>query len=344
MTRPSIIIRRKINSLARRRGWTWAPARPIKAWISPTTVCNLNCRTCGRKISDVTIGHLRPETYAIIRRDLLPGLGHVILTGVGEPLLAPLLPEMIDDCRRRAIRIEMTTNGTIWKEEVFKPLSKMTARVIVSVDGARRETLEAIRCGIPFDAFRKNVERVAQLKRRAGNADFELFFNVVLLKDNLSEINEIVRWGAELGVNCIYFSHFNAEGHTDEFADQTVENHPERVAPVLAEATALCDSHGIKYLCPLNRESGGGGAPAAPPPSVESCRLGQCALPWWAVYIEADGSVLPCCQWWPPIANLHDTPFGRIWNGPVYRSIRRTVNRRPLPGPCQKCILGERVF
>src|SRR5690554_5494327 len=101
----SVVIRRKINSLARRLGLPWAPARPVKAWISPTLRCNLRCRACARHISHTQFQDMSEETYAIIRRDILPSLGHVVLTGAGEPLLAPLLGQMIEDCDRQGVFI-----------------------------------------------------------------------------------------------------------------------------------------------------------------------------------------------------------------------------------------------
>ena len=269
----------------------------------------------------------------------MPGLGGVILTGVGEPLLAPLLPAMLSDCEERGIHIELTTNGSVWSEDVFRRLARMGARVIVSVDGAKAGTIEFVRSGLKFAVLTETLDRLSRLKGERLNPAFELYFNVVLLEMNLGELEGIIEWAARLGVDCVYFSSFSATGHTEEFARQSLEALPGVVNPVLDKVCALCAQKGIRavrpqFLSGASGETKRGGAG----------RLLQCPLPWWAVYIETDGSVLPCCQWWPPVGNLHDAPFGRIWNGPAYRAIRRAVNALPLPGPCQRCILGERTL
>lgn len=336
----SVIIRRKLNSLARRLGWEWAPARPIRAWVSPTTVCNLRCRICARFIGDaVKPRHMSDEIYAVVRREILPYVGEVILTGVGEPLLAPLLPRMLEDCERSRAHVIMTTNGTVWKDEVFRRIARMGGRVTLSVDGPDAATMETVRPGLKFETFRDNVERLGALKAEHADTGFALFFNVVLLKMNIDRLDEIVEWAARLGVDCIFFSNFSATGLTNDFVDQTLERQPEIVNPALDRACALCERHGIGFARPQFLSGSGGETKVG-----AGGRLLQCPLPWWAIYIEANGSVMPCCQWWPPLANVLDAPFAKIWNGPAFRKVRREVNRLPLPPSCQRCSLGDRAF
>jgi len=337
--RTSIVLRRKINSLARRLGWPWAPARPVKAWISPTTRCNLRCRTCAKFNGSVTFQDMSPDTYALVRRQILPGLGEAILTGVGEPFMAPLLPAMLADCERRGVRVTLTTNGLFWDEALATRLERMGARVVLSVDGADAATMETVRPGLKFDLFGENVERFARLKRQGQNADFEMFFNVVILRMNLDQLDAIAEWAARVGADCVYFSNFTAAGITDDFAEQSLERHPEIVNPVLDPVVARCQSLGLKTVRPQFLSDAAGETKRA-----AGGRLLQCPAPWWGVYVEADGAIFPCCQWWPPIANIHDAPFRRIWNGRAYRAIRRSVNALPLPAPCQRCVLGERAF
>lgn len=337
--RTSVIIRRKLNSLARRLRWTTAPCRPIRAWISPTTRCNLRCRTCSKFNGSVDFRDMSPETYAILKRELMPGLAEVNLTGVGEPLMAPLLPEMLDDAARAGAHVSLTTNGMIWDEAVAKRLVEIGARVMISVDGADADTMEAVRPGLKFGAFTENLERFADLRADAGDSGFELYFNVVMLRMNLDQLGVIADWAGRLGVDCVYFSNFGATGILDDFAGQSLERHPEIVKPVLDKVGARCDELGLRYQRPQFLSDAEGETKRA-----ESGRLLECPLPWWGVYIEADGGVFPCCQWWPPIANIHDAPFGKVWNGEAYRKIRHDVNRLPLPESCQRCVLGERAF
>ena len=334
-----IVLRRKLNSLSRRLKWTVAPARPVRAWISPTTICNLRCRICSKFNGSARLQHMSEETYAVVRRELLPYLGEVILTGVGEPFMAPLLPAMLDDCERQGARVSLTTNALFWDEQLASRLARMGARVVLSVDGADEETLVAVRQGLKFDRFCETLEKFGRLKRDAAHPGFELFFNVVLLRMNLDQLGAIVEWAKRLGVDCIWFGNFSATGCLDEFAEQSLETHPEIVNPALDKACAQCERLGIAYARPQFLSGGEGETKRN-----EGGRLLQCSVPWWGIYVEADGTIFPCCQWWPPIGNIHDAPFGKIWNGPAYREIRRGVNSLPLPPSCRRCVLGERRF
>lgn len=338
--RKSVILRRKLNSLARRRGWTRAPARPIRAWISPTTVCNLKCRTCGR------LGELLPkpqhmsaETYAIVRREILPYLGEVTLSGAGEPLMAPLLPQMLEDCAKHQARVSLITNGMIRDEGVFRRLIETGSHLTVSVDGADAETMDYVRRGLKFDFFCETLELLSRLKREIANPRFELLFNVVLLRRNLEQLGAIVEWAARLDVGCILFSNYRASDSDSDFAEQSLERNPELVNPVLDEIGRKCAELGVHCVRPqfLSDEQ-------ANTKRSATGRLLQCPVPWWGLMVEADGSLFPCCQWWPPLGNLHDAPFKKIWNGAKFREIRRQVNSLPLPPSCQQCILFERKF
>jgi MoaA/NifB/PqqE/SkfB family radical SAM enzyme len=71
-------------------------------------------------------------------------------------------------------------------------------------------------------------------------------------------------------------------------------------------------------------------------------RIRHCPIPWWNVYIETDGSVRPCCQF-PAIGNIMETPFRKIWNGPEYRRLRRTVNTPDMPEACRQCFMPVRI-
>lgn len=86
------------------------------------------------------------------------------------------------------------------------------------------------------------------------------------------------------------------------------------------------------------------GAPDRPfrvdlPPLFGGGALAQslCPEPWQHIYVELQGSVLPCCRWGEHIGNIKESEIGAIWDSPFYRSLRRGMAQgKPHPW-CRRC-------
>lgn len=73
----------------------------------------------------------------------------------------------------------------------------------------------------------------------------------------------------------------------------------------------------------------------------------RCHIPWQEMNVDADGNVTPCCNW--KSHNNVDNPYcgdakkqtlAEIWNGPVYRNLRKHMAAGDLEkAGCAKCIL-----
>ena len=72
----------------------------------------------------------------------------------------------------------------------------------------------------------------------------------------------------------------------------------------------------------------GGAAPAS----------ATCPEPWQHIYVELQGSVLPCCRWGSHIANLKREDVSAVWNSPFYHGLRRGMAQgKPHPW-CRRCV------
>jgi MoaA/NifB/PqqE/SkfB family radical SAM enzyme len=74
---------------------------PSKLFVEVTTRCNLRCAMClkearGKRMAE---GDISRETFARLA-PAFPRLDALILNGIGEPLLHPLLETFIEDARR----------------------------------------------------------------------------------------------------------------------------------------------------------------------------------------------------------------------------------------------------
>ena len=64
-----------------------------------------------------------------------------------------------------------------------------------------------------------------------------------------------------------------------------------------------------------------------------------CILPWIHMYVNADGSVLPCCigDYKQPLGNTHNRSIEDIWNSHEYKTLRKQLLNGEKPSICNQC-------
>ncbi len=114
-------------------------------WVI-TGKCNLRCLHC-RGMDD---GELSTER-ALSLLDEMAGLrpGWLIIEG-GEPLLRRDIFTLLEKARKLGLEVYLITSGMLLSAEIIEKLSRLAVRVMVSIDGATRQTYEAIRQGANF--------------------------------------------------------------------------------------------------------------------------------------------------------------------------------------------------
>ncbi|MDD4870065.1 MAG: SPASM domain-containing protein [Kiritimatiellae bacterium] len=73
--------------------------------------------------------------------------------------------------------------------------------------------------------------------------------------------------------------------------------------------------------------------------SVRSKKLNMksCTDPLNSTYIAADGSVYACCRMGETLGNLNSQSWEDVWNGPLYRNLRRTMCSWNPTEVCRHC-------
>ena len=91
------------------------PPLPTELQVEVTAACNLRCRMClvrYRPPFNRVTGSMTAERFARLL-DELPTVRRVTLQGLGEPLLAPDLFDMIRIARSRGVDVGFNTNATL---------------------------------------------------------------------------------------------------------------------------------------------------------------------------------------------------------------------------------------
>ncbi|HUT55329.1 MAG TPA: radical SAM protein [bacterium] len=309
---------------------------PAVLYLEATAVCNLRCPMC-----PTTIG-LPREPYRTEMFDLellpkiesvLPYVARAFLSGGGEPLLHPKFFDIVRRLKRHAIEVHFNSNATLLDEaRAREMIASGVDTISFSIDGATAETYAKIRVPADFGRVTANIRRLAELKKLAGSERPFLNMQFTVSDLNATEITRAVPLAASLGIN-----HLVVEPLTPVFCFDSeyfafyhehaveAENVVEDVREAAREAARLGLVFSSHYL-------------AAGPALTQTC-----AEPWLTFGVRVDGRVFTCCGMIEPMGDLGAQPFDEIWNGPLYRLLRRALFQGAFPEFCSLCIHENRA-
>lgn len=185
---------------------------PGKLFVEVTTRCNMNCAMCVKQ----TDGGGEPEgdLSMPLFETLAPafrGLEALILNGVGEPLLHPQLEEMIRAARKRMPGegwIGFQSNGLLLTGERAESLASAGLdRVCFSIDGVSPETFRKVRGGGEIEGVERALAAMASAKIRCGRPDLQVGVEFVVMRGNLRELPDALRWSAARGATFAIVTH-----------------------------------------------------------------------------------------------------------------------------------------
>jgi radical SAM protein with 4Fe4S-binding SPASM domain len=323
-------------------------APPKLLQVEITGACNLRCHMClvrYRPPLDRVRSSMSFERVAALV-DANHALERLVLQGLGEPLLAPDLVDIVAYASERGIRVAFNTNGTLLSPARGRALIEAgLAELSVSLDGATAATYEAIRSGANFDRVVRNLRSFRSLQRGldAANPDVSIVF--VAMRRNIAELPALVRLAADVDVSTVRvqnLSHsFDDCDPAGTYADIRSFAEAEaltgvadavKAATIFAEAADVARRLGIGLRLP----------------KLETSREPGCTWPWDGAYVTWDGTVQPCCMVMGSdrvaLGELTDQPFERIWNGVGYQQFRRRLRSADPPEICRGCSMYRGVF
>jgi SynChlorMet cassette radical SAM/SPASM protein ScmF len=170
-----------------------------------TEGCNLRCRHCWIAPKFQTEAQIYPaldfELFCSIIAQAKPlGLTGVKLTG-GEPLLHPMIHDILEFIRQEDLQLTVETNGVLCAPELAKSLAKCkNPFVSVSLDGTNAKTHEWVR-GVE-GCFDKAIEGIKNLVK----ADFKPQIIMTIMRHNINQLEALVRLAESLGAGSVKFN------------------------------------------------------------------------------------------------------------------------------------------
>jgi radical SAM protein with 4Fe4S-binding SPASM domain len=184
------------------RGSTRLSGLPVEYIVETTAKCNLYCPMCPRETHKQPKEDMTDEIFARLVNESGRSAEHMMLIGLGEPLLDPKIFDRIEYCARHRVSTLLSTNGTLLDEEsTERLLTGPLAHITLSFDGSTKESFEYYRKGARFEKVRDNFVRFARRKHDL-NAPVQVVVQMVRMERNAGEVDDFVRfWKAVPGVD-----------------------------------------------------------------------------------------------------------------------------------------------
>lgn len=278
---------------------------PVELVVEVTNACNLACTMCPRSEMVRSIGHMDLDLFRSMVDQAAPHVELVQLAGgLGEPLSHPRLAEMVAWCRKRHVEVGISTNAALLDPARTTALLDAQPDILLfSLDGATKETHEAIRVGSDFEKTMGRVSAFLHAKaaRDRGRRRRPPYTAVqmVTMPENEHEIEAFrARWEGHPGLDAVRYKRFKD------------------LLSVNPRAAAGRDPH-ASCLLPWRQIS-----------VAWDGRVGLCCR-------DLDFQTI--------VGDLRTDSFLDVWNGPALRAMRRDLaaGRRASHALCAKCDIFE---
>ena len=303
-------------------GWN-----PTFIQIEATSKCNLRCPGCSHSREAESGQHLSLDQLQEIL-DILPfPPKHVILSGVGEPLLNPHFFSLVDLLAERGTSCHFFTNGTLLSPKACEAIVRRQniISLTISGDGAEETTFENLRLGAHFESWKRSVRGLTE-RAKDERPELRIGMNTVISRQNINELGDIIRLAADLGFRVV---HFLDPIPVDEITAANVPSEIEFTAIDFKELSGLGRSLGLAVSWQIRRGA------------RSSAVIQRCLHPWKTIFIRANGNVQPCMALFGTekaavMGNIFQEDFQDIWNGERYREYRR-AKKRGTNSLCRVC-------
>lgn len=302
------------------------PHRPSPwriTFITNPDKCNLHCKMCDTFSADnrhiLRELHREEMNFSVVEKTVAQlayhGLKEIIPSTMGEPLLYSHFEQLVDLCKKFNVKMNLTTNGTFPKGVEFwaEKLLDVISDVKFSINGINPEINESIMCGVNTRKQLDNIKYYLNIrKKNGGNSTVTL--QCTFMKSNLYELENIIRWAIEHGVDRVKGHHL---WKTSESLDcemlRTGDN-----APLWNEVCAKCHKIAdgkirLENFVPVDLN-----APAIDGNDTFCQFLGK------ELWVEYDGSYQVCCcpsevrKEFGDFGNVKDVSPLEMWNSQAY--------------------------
>ncbi|HEX5112340.1 MAG TPA: radical SAM protein [Saprospiraceae bacterium] len=305
--------------------WTKRPIQwgtPMTISVEPTTACNLRCPECPSGLRSFTrdTGNMKEDFFRKLIDTMHRKLTWLIFYFQGEPYINPKFLDMVQYAHQKGIYTITSTNGHfLHPENARKTIASGLDRILISIDGSTQEVYEQYRKEGKLDTVLEGARNLVQAKREANAATPHIVFQMLVVKPNEHQIEEVKRLAKEIGVDEVKLK--TAQVYDYENGNELIPT--------------------IEKYSRYQKESSGKW-------HVKNKLLNHCWKLWHACVITWDGMVVPCCfdkDATHRLGDLRNNSFTEIWKGNAYQQFRKQLLKgRDQVEICTNCTEGCKVW
>ena len=325
------------------------PRYPYLAWIQVeiTSQCNSSCLYCPQhayrdqwQANRLSRKAFESMTPAFKKTRL------VYLQGWGEPLLHPGFFDMVNMAKSAGAKVGTTTNGTLLSRPVANQMAAEGVDIIGFSLAGITEANDQIRKGTRISTVKRAIYDLQEAKKKHGSRAPAIHIAHMLLRSNLSEIENLPNFFADLGVDQVVVSSLSLVTNPEFAKEAILADTPEQWAALtrkIQKTRAAAAQKGVDMHFQL----------VSPFAEAGPCDENVCH----ALVVGAGGNVSPCVMTNIPVTgettyyfdqmpyplphmsfgNIMDQPINEIWRQPDYKHFRRAFATPDLPAMCRKC-------
>jgi molybdenum cofactor biosynthesis enzyme MoaA len=242
------------------RGATEINSSPVDVVLQISSICNLKCVMCGHGVGAVE--NKRHMLIEVVDRagPMLHTASRMIFSGMGEPFLAPAFWKVIANFgREQTVFIRANSNGHfVTGENARQIMDSGLKEISFSLDAATPETYTKIRGG-DFGKALSGVSTMCDARRNHSRGSLEIFINMTLMCENVSEAPAFVDLAYRLKVDAIIFGQLLKFGDqpswvaprevwTFRYSEQMLRNCPDLATRYITEAKKRAEILGLKLI------------------------------------------------------------------------------------------------
>lgn len=298
-------------------------SRPLQLTIDSSNICQLQCPMCptGSKQHDRPTGKANEELLMNLLKEIGEYLFTINFFNWGEPFInSDVTFRWISAARRMGIRARVSSNLSLALSDaqIHQICSSGIHDLIVSLDGATKETYLQYRVNGSFDRVVENLRRVVAERRRLGGKGPRIIWQFLVFAHNEHEIDAARKMAHEIGVDEIRFLPPQVDESVGVFA-----------ATDRAYQTELSEVHTklpFEIRFPENKDA--------------------CVWHYMVAAINWDGSLSPCEILYKKtydlgtVGQFGQIPFKQAYNSRQFQAVRAGSSKR-LPGEpllvCYRC-------
>jgi len=288
---------------------------PLAIGVELTNYCNLRCPECSSGSGQMTRerGFMDPRLYEKLMNELSPYLFYVNLYFQGEPMLHPQFFSFLT-AGNNTFSIVSTNGHFLSVENAEKIAQSGLHKLIISLDGMDQESYSSYRKEGSLKKVIEGIRNVSEAKEKYGSSlKLEIQFLVNRINENQIPL---VRQFAS-----------NMKASLSLKSMQVINNRNFE--------TWLPEDKKYRRYFSVNGEY-----------KTRNPLPDRCARLWFNPVITWDGKVIPCCfdkDAGHVLGDLNHDTFRDIWNGPKYRSFRKSIlSARHMTEICRNCTSGLR--